>query len=165
VAVTACHLQLTECGFEIERKIAAHLPMIKADAAALSRAIQNLLSNAMKYGGDSRWIGLSAEPVKTSAGEEVQIRVSDRGLGIAPSEQERVFEPFYRGKEVVAAQIRGNGLGLSLVKHVIAAHGGRVSVESKVGQGSVFILYLPVLTAAERSIETAAEYEQTYSTR
>jgi len=164
-AITACHLQLAEGDFEIERKIAAHLPTVKADAAALSRAIQNLLSNAMKYSGDSRWIGLSAELVKTAAGEEVQIRVSDRGLGIAPSEQERVFEPFYRGKEAQAAQIRGNGLGLSLVKHIVAAHGGRVSVESKVGQGSVFILHLPILTAVERPVETTAEYEQTYSTR
>jgi signal transduction histidine kinase len=156
-AITACHLQLAEGDFEIERKIAPNLSTVKADAAALSRAIQNLLSNAMKYSGDSRRIGLSAEPVKTVDGEEVQIRVSDRGLGIAPSEQERVFEPFYRGKEAQAAQIRGNGLGLSLVKHILAAHGGRVSVESKVGQGSVFILHLPILGAAERSVEAVAE--------
>ena len=156
-AITACHLQLAESGFEIERKIAPQLPTVKADDAALSRAIQNLLSNAMKYSGDSRWIGLSAETVKTPAGEEVQIGVSDRGLGIAPPEQERVFEPFYRGKEALAAQIRGNGLGLSLVKHIVAAHGGRVSVESKGGQGSVFILHLPILADAERSVEAAAE--------
>jgi signal transduction histidine kinase len=158
-AITACRMQLAEGGFEIERKIAAHLPMVKADAAALSRAIQNLLSNAMKYNGESRWIGLSAEPVKTANGAEVQIGVSDRGFGVAPSEHDRIFEPFYRGKEAQAAQIRGNGLGLSLVKHIIAAHGGRVSVESKVGQGSVFILHLPILTAAESSVETAAEYD------
>lgn len=158
-AITACRLQLAEGGFEIERKIAADLPMVKADAAALSRAIQNLLGNAMKYGGDSRWIELSAKSVKTSNGEEVQIRVADRGLGVAPSEQERIFEPFYRGKEAQAAQIHGNGLGLSLVKHIIAAHGGRVSVESKVGQGSVFILHLPILTAAERPVETTVEYD------
>lgn len=106
-AITACRLQLAEGGFEIERKIAAHLPMVKADPAALSRAIQNLLSNAMKYSGGSRWIGLSAEPVKTANGEEVRIKVTDRGLGVAPSEQERIFEPFYRGKEAQAAQIRG----------------------------------------------------------
>src|SRR6266508_124706 len=157
-AITACRLQLAEGDFEIERKIAPNLSTVKADADALSRAIQNLLSNAMKYGGGSRWIGLSAELVRTSAGEEVQIRVSDRGLGIAPSEQERIFEPFYRGKEVAAAQIRGNGLGLSLVKHIIVAHGGRVSVESKVGQGSVFILHLPILAAAETPAETTAEH-------
>ena len=158
-AVTACHMQLAEGDFKFEKKIAPHLPLINADAAALSRAIQNLLSNAMKYGGDSRWIGLSAEPVKTANGQEIQIGVSDKGLGIAPSEQERVFEPFYRGKEAQAAQIRGNGLGLSLVKHIVAAHGGRVSVESKVGQGSRFILHLPVLAATERPVENIADYD------
>jgi two-component system sensor histidine kinase SenX3 len=138
--------------------------MVNADAAALSRAIQNLLNNAMKYSGDSRWIGLSAESVKTSDGDQLQINVSDRGLGIAPSEQDRIFEPFYRGKEVMAAQIHGNGLGLSLVKHIVAAHGGRVNVESKVGQGSQFIVRLPVAPIAESQATNNAEsgYE-TYS--
>jgi signal transduction histidine kinase len=158
-AITSCRLQLAEGGFEIERKIAANLPMIKADAAALGRATQNLLSNAMKYSGASRWIGLSVEQVKTANGEEIQIRISDRGLGIAPSEQERIFEPFYRGNEAQSAQIRGNGLGLSLVKHIIAAHGGRVSVESKVGQGSRFILRLPVPTVADSSATDRGESE------
>jgi signal transduction histidine kinase len=158
-AITSCRLQLAEGGFEIERMIAANLPIIKADAAALGRAIQNLLSNAMKYSGSSRWIGLSVESVKTNNGEEVQIRVSDGGLGITPSEQERIFEPFYRGKEAQTAQIRGNGLGLSLVKHIIAAHGGRVSVESKVGQGSRFILRLPVSAVAESSATDKGESE------
>ena len=158
-AITAWRLQPAEGDFEIERKIAAHLPSVKADAAALSRAIQNLLSNATKYSGGSRRIGLSAESVKTANGEEVQIKVSDRGLGVAPSEQARIFEPFYRGKEAQAAQIHGNGLGLSLVKHIVTAHGGRVSVESKVGQGSVFTLHLPVVAGAERPVETMAEYD------
>ncbi|HEU0183748.1 MAG TPA: HAMP domain-containing sensor histidine kinase [Blastocatellia bacterium] len=143
-AITACHMRLAESDFEIEKKIAPYLPSVKADAGALGRAIQNLLSNATKYSGDSRWIGLSAEPVKTADGEEVQIKISDRGLGVPPFEQERIFEPFYRGKEAQSAQIHGNGLGLSLVKHIAAAHGGRVSVESNIGQGSVFILHLPV---------------------
>jgi signal transduction histidine kinase len=143
-AITACHMQLAENDFEIEKKIAPYLPSVKADAGALGRAIQNLLGNATKYSGDSRWIGLSAESVKTANGEEVQIKISDRGLGVPPFEQERIFEPFYRGKDAQSAQIHGNGLGLSLVKHIVAAHGGRVSVESKIGQGSVFILHLPV---------------------
>jgi signal transduction histidine kinase len=158
-AITACHLQLAEGGFEIERKIAADLPLVNADGAALGRAIQNLLSNAMKYSGPSRWIGLSVESATAAGGEEVRIVVSDRGLGISPSELERIFEPFYRGKDVVAAQIHGNGLGLSLVRHIAAAHGGRVSVESKVGQGSQFILRLPVPTVAESSVMNKGESE------
>jgi signal transduction histidine kinase len=165
-ALAACRMQLAEGGFEVERKIAAMLPQVNADAAALSRALQNLLSNAMKYSGVNRWLGLSAESVQTPQGQEVQIKVSDRGMGIAPSELPHIFEPFYRGREVVAAQIHGSGLGLSLVNHIIAAHGGRVSVESKMKQGTTFTLHLPVAAARELSTGAAKEsYEQTYFAR
>jgi signal transduction histidine kinase len=165
-AISACHLQLVEGGFEIEKDVAANLPMVKADATALGRAIQNLLSNAMKYSGDSRWIGLSAKSAKTANGEEVVVEVADRGLGIAPSELERIFEPFYRGKDVTLAQIHGNGLGLGLVKQIVEAHGGRVSVESKLGQGSAFTLHLPAVSAEELAAEKSKEnYEQAHFAR
>jgi signal transduction histidine kinase len=165
-ALAACRVQLVEGGFEVEKKIAAMLPQVNADAAALSRAVQNLLSNAMKYGGSHRWLGLSAESVKTPQGEEVQIKVSDRGIGIAPAELPHIFEPFYRGREVIASQIHGNGLGLSLVNHIIEAHGGRVTVESAMKQGTTFILHLPVAAAEELSTGAAKEnYEQTHFAR
>lgn len=138
-ALAACQLQIAEGGFELETQLAATLPPIQADAPALSRALQNLLGNAMKYSGDSRWIGLRAE----AAGEGVEIQVSDRGLGIAASELPHIFEPFYRGPEVVAAQIHGNGLGLSLVRHIIEAHHGSVRVESEPQRGSTFRVWLP----------------------
>jgi signal transduction histidine kinase len=164
-ALAASHLQLVNGGFAVEKKIAANLPTVNADSAALSRAIQNLLSNAMKYSGESRWIGLSAELVKTADGDHIRTAITDRGLGVPTAEQDRIFEPFYRGRDATAAQIHGNGLGLSLVKHIVTAHGGRVSVESKIGQGSVFTLTLPAaakargMTAAENSAKTAADGE------
>ncbi len=165
-AVAACHLQLAEGGFEIEKKVAADLPVVKADASALGRAIQNLLGNAVKYSGHSRWIGLRVEAVKTADGEEVQIKISDRGLGIPPPELPHIFEPFYRGQEAAMAQIRGNGLGLSLVKYIVAAHGGRVSVESRAGQGSAFTLHLPAISAEELAAEKSKEnYEQAHFAR
>jgi len=165
-ALAACHLQLVEGEFELEKQLPANLPMIRADAPALSRAIQNLLNNAMKYSGDSRWISLKVEALKSERGGEIQIQVLDRGLGISPSELPHVFEPFYRGKEVVASQIHGNGLGLSLVKHIVEAHGGQSAVESKIGQGSVFTLRLPVIAAEEFSPEKVKEtYEQTHLAR
>ncbi|MEP7336235.1 MAG: HAMP domain-containing sensor histidine kinase [Acidobacteriota bacterium] len=161
-ALAACQQQLTEGGFEVEKEIAADLPVVNADADALSRAIQNLLNNAMKYSGDRRWIGLSVESVKTDRNDEVQIKISDRGLGITPSELPHIFDPFYRGKDVVAGQIHGNGLGLSLVRHIVDYHAGRVSVKSKAGQGSEFTVHIPVIPAQEFSASSQQNsYEQT----
>ncbi len=163
-ALASCRLQIAEGGFEIEKSIDENLPVVKADAAALSRAIQNLLNNAVKYCGENRWIGVSATTVKTTQGKEFQIKISDKGLGIGPSELPHIFEPFYRGKEVSAAQIHGNGLGLSLVKHIIEAHGGRVGVESKSGQGTTFTLHLPVVRT-ERPESAEEKYDQAHFAR
>ncbi|MBO0722039.1 MAG: ATP-binding protein, partial [Blastocatellia bacterium] len=145
------------------------IPPVNGDAAALSRALQNLLSNAMKYSGASRWLGLSVELVKTAQGEEAQIKVADRGIGVPPSELPRIFDPFYRGREVLAAQIHGNGLGLSLVKHIIEAHGGRISVASNWGnggnggnemkRGTIFTLHLPVPVEVEEPAPAPENYE------
>jgi signal transduction histidine kinase len=156
-AVAACQVLIRESGFEIEKELEPHLPMVAADAASLSRSIQNLLSNAMKYGGESRWIRIKAKRSEIDPRAEVQITVEDRGVGIPASEVQHIFEPFYRGRDVTAAQIRGSGLGLSLVKHIIEAHNGRVTVESAPGRGSAFTLHLPV--ASQLSAEPREQVE------
>jgi signal transduction histidine kinase len=87
---------------------------------------------------------VTAREAQTRGGREVQIAVEDRGLGIAPADLPHVFEPFYRGAEAQSRQIRGNGLGLSIVRSIVEAHGGHVTVTSSPGKGSLFTVHLPI---------------------
>ena len=128
-------------GITIELAIADHLPAVAGDEAALRRVFQNLVGNAIKYGADAGWVGVRAW---FTAGS-LEISVSDRGIGIAPADQARIFDPFYRAPDVVAAQIQGAGLGLSLVKRIVEAHAGTVTLKSAPGEGSTFTVSLPAL--------------------
>jgi signal transduction histidine kinase len=144
---------LAERGFHWQPDIAHGLPQVQADAGALRRALQNLLNNALKYSGESRWIGLRAAVDAATQPATVVIEISDLGIGIAAQELPHVCEPFYRGSEVRAAQIHGNGLGLSLVQNIVKAHGGKLEIESEVGNGSTFRIRLSLtnLTADEKT--------------
>lgn len=134
-------------GFQVELDIEPSLPVIAGDASALARCLQNLVVNAVKYSGKSRWIGVKAFLSQSAlhAQREIRIAVRDRGIGIARSELVRVFEPFYRSPAVVAEQIHGTGLGLSLSKNIAEAMGGHLTVASELGVGSVFTLHLPIV--------------------
>ena len=79
-----------------------------------------------------------------NGGGSIRLTVEDQGIGIAASEQKQIFEPFYRSKDVVDAQIHGSGLGLSMVKEIAEAHGGAVTVSSELGKGSKFTIEIPV---------------------
>jgi signal transduction histidine kinase len=136
---------LTEGGFVVEKRVSPELPLVLAQASALSRALRNLIDNAMKYSGDSRWIGVVAEATQGVGRGEVRISIIDRGPGIPANEVSHIFDPFWRGSEATAAQIHGNGLGLNLVKTIVEAHQGDVSVRSTPGNGSSFSIVLPAL--------------------
>lgn len=144
-ALARCRPTLNEHNVAVTRFVPDGLPLVRADARALEAALCNLITNACKYGGPGGRIELEAEQVVNGHTAEIRITVRDQGPGIPADERPRLFEPFYRGRAARQAQIRGSGLGLSLVKNTIAAHGGRVSVASAPGQGSAFTLHLPVL--------------------
>ncbi len=143
-ALTECQPLINESGFTVEKNIQADLPDIAADGKALSHAFQNLINNAIKYSRDEKHLKITAE----NGGGAIRLSFEDRGRGIAARERSQIFEPFYRGKEVVEAQIHGNGLGLSLVKQIVEAHNGRIEVESRPGEGSKFTIKLPLLVKA-----------------
>jgi len=138
-AIKGCDSQIVENNFSVEKDIADNLPPIEGDHEALNRAIQNLIANSIKYGNGKKWIRLSAN----NGDGRIKIAVEDHGLGISKRDLAHIFEPFYRAKDVVDAQIHGNGLGLSLVKQIVDAHGGKVIAESEVGKGSRFVIELP----------------------
>jgi signal transduction histidine kinase len=132
-------------GFNVEHQVQADLPYVMGDLSALCQCLQNLISNAVKYSGENRWIGISASAHEAkNHHKEVRISVQDHGSGVSSSELPHIFEPFYRSPNVVDAQIHGTGLGLAVAKRIAEAMGGKLSVTSKVGVGSTFTLHLPV---------------------
>jgi signal transduction histidine kinase len=144
-AAAAHAARLESEGFTVSVDIPERLPAIVGDEGALRRALDNLVSNAQKYGADGRWIGVAArETTADGRPGELEIAVSDRGRGIEPADLPHIFEPFYRGRHAQDRQIHGNGLGLSLVKRIVEAHRGRVTAQSPAGQGATFTLHLPV---------------------
>ncbi len=118
------------------------------DERSLVTALTNLLENAISYSSAATKVGIGARLRETLAGEEVEIAVSDQGIGIPTGDLERVFERFYRSDPARSRTTGGTGLGLAIVKHIAENHGGRVSVWSSEGVGSTFTLHLPTPPAA-----------------
>jgi len=142
----------------IERQVAVDLPPVRVNAGALRRALQNLIDNAIKYGGDSKWIRVTAD-LPAGARGGIAMTVEDHGIGVSPDEQRRLFDPFFRGRNVAASSIHGSGLGLSLVKRIVEAHDGTVTVKSVAGRGSAFTIHLPVAARLRESSSTSGAQE------
>lgn len=128
-------------GFAVEEQIDPDLPLVRADVAAFSQCLQNLISNSLKYGGEQRWVGVRAFRHENAGRKEVCVSVVDRGLGIDSGELKQIFEPFYRSP-AIASEIHGNGLGLPLTKSMVEAMEGRLTVSSRPGDGSTFTIHL-----------------------
>jgi signal transduction histidine kinase len=139
-AVLTMDFPLRQQGFNLRLEIDDGLPRIKADRDSLEQAVLNLLHNAMKYSGDRREIGITLR----RSGAWAVIEVKDQGPGIREEDQARIFEKFFRVESPENLRIPGTGLGLTIVRHIAAAHGGRIDVESRPGEGSLFILRIPL---------------------
>lgn len=140
-ALTAHKEELAREQIHVELIVPDALPAVQGDANLLRIAVDNLISNAIKYAASGRWIGIRAEhSVKERA---ILVHVTDRGPGVAESDREHLFEPFYRGRTAVESGTPGSGIGLSLVRSAVEAHGGSVTIASTSGQGSTFTLRIP----------------------
>ena len=134
--------QLEQSGFQFEEKI-DEVPPLRVDREAMARSLLNLVNNALKYSQDRKFIGVNLYRDNGS----VKLEVVDQGIGIPHDEHQKIFEKFYRVGDPLVHNTKGSGLGLSLVRHIVQAHGGQVSVDSTPGQGSKFTIALPVKPA------------------
>src|SRR5882724_11601713 len=122
-----------------ETKVEAQLPAVNVDPDAMAQVVLNLLTNAVKYTGGDKRIRVHAR----RAGRNVAIEVEDNGPGVRPHDRKRIFERFYRGDNLLSRQTEGTGLGLAIAKKIVELHGGRIELDSKVGEGSTFRVILP----------------------
>lgn len=154
--VASYEYQIRAGGFELVTHFASRLPRVHADPDAISQAILNLLNNAVKYSDKTKQITVAVRAAESM----VLVEVADRGIGIPVSEQKRIFEKFYRVSTGLVHKTKGSGLGLALVKHIVEAHHGSVSVESAPGKGSRFTIALPAPVAPTgESVEMEPEGE------
>jgi signal transduction histidine kinase len=137
--ITSYEYQIISAGFELTTEIQPNLPLIAIDRDAIAQALLNLLNNAVKYSADTKRIAVRAY----LQGINIHMEVADSGIGIARSEQKKIFEKFYRVSNGLVHDTKGSGLGLSIVKHIVEAHGGQIVVESAAGKGSRFIISIP----------------------
>lgn len=155
-ALKTFEVQLSQSGFDIIFEEPKHpLPPAFIDHDAIARAFLNLLDNAVKYSGDSREVIVRLG----KRDEYITISVTDHGIGISREEREKIFEKFYRVSTGLIHDVKGSGLGLSIVKHIVDAHRGLLTLNSKPGVGSTFTIYL----VAEQSAAVESDMLKTES--
>jgi signal transduction histidine kinase len=144
--------QIEQNGFAFEERIAEDVPPVRVDREAMARSLLNLVNNALKYSQDRKFIGVNLFRDNGS----VKLEVVDHGIGIPIHEQNKIFEKFYRVGDPLVHNTKGSGLGLSLVRHIVQAHGGQVVVDSFPGRGSKFTITLPVNHAGANGVKVVS---------
>ncbi|MBI4908019.1 MAG: hypothetical protein HY820_30620 [Acidobacteria bacterium] len=132
-------------GIHVHAELPDHPVPVEADTEALARALWNLLDNAVKYRGESREVKVSV----SRNGSAACLRVADKGIGIPESEQREVFRKFYRGEASRRNHIRGTGIGLAMVAHIVRGHGGQILLDSRPGEGTTFTIRIPLSKGEE----------------
>jgi signal transduction histidine kinase len=143
-AVDAVNREACEHGVTVAVHANGTVPAVRGDASALRSAVVNIVGNAVKYSPAGGTVDVST----AARGSRVQLRVVDRGLGIDRDDLPHIFKPFYRGRRAIDAQVRGTGIGLSVVRHVVDAHHGEIHVESRPGEGTAVTVELPAASGA-----------------
>ncbi|MEN3326301.1 MAG: two-component system, OmpR family, phosphate regulon sensor histidine kinase PhoR [Acidobacteriota bacterium] len=133
--------QIINSRFDVQTSLQPDLPPVSIDRDAMEQAISNLLDNAIKYSREVKQLSITTE----RRGSNLSIAIADRGIGIPRAEQSKVFEQFYRVGNGLVHDVKGSGLGLSLVRHIVEAHNGTISVDSEIGKGSRFTILLPLI--------------------
>jgi signal transduction histidine kinase len=153
-AVEAFQPQAVNKQISLSAELSDDMVPIEADATLLRQAIANLVDNALKYTQAKGSVAISA----SQEHDRQYIQVTDTGLGIAPTDQARLFEKFYRARRQESLQVKGTGLGLAIVKSIVEQHEGRVTLESKLGSGSTFTIDIPIQQAVrDEQPESAGE--------
>ncbi|TVQ93701.1 MAG: sensor histidine kinase [Deltaproteobacteria bacterium] len=143
-AVETSRANIEGAGMTLELDLPDDLPVVWIDRDAIGQVLINLLSNAVKYGASGKWIGVEAR----HTGQALELRVRDRGIGIAPEDRNRIFDDFYRSADPRVRRCKGTGIGLTIVRYIVEAHGGRITAEPTPGGGTTFTVHLP-LTARD----------------
>ena len=155
----AYRYQIEQNGFTYEEYITDELPLVRVDREAIARSLLNLVNNAIKYSNQEKYLAVSLYRSNGS----VKLDVVDHGIGIPRTEQHKIFDKFYRVCDPLCHENKGSGLGLSLVQHIVKAHGGEVSVESTPGKGSRFSITLPLQAATKPAKASGAPNQQIHT--
>lgn len=147
-------IRLRQHGFNVRLEGAdIPLPPARIDAGAIAQSLSNLLDNAVKYSNGNQDITVSLR----RDGDFIVIAVKDQGIGIPRAEQAKIFDRFHRVSTGLVHDVKGSGLGLAIVRHIVEAHRGKLAVESRPGEGSIFSLHLPIESPEPIAIAAAAE--------